>query len=132
MPRSFRCLGCPIAPIQDQSPIVFLAEILSLGGNSHPHVTNYFKLDALSTRVDHPKLKTGLPTVILQYWTDCTIGSIDHAGDLQSPNLSDLLIIGIPFYPICQDGPICLICQKIQSCNLPSHPMGDRSPSELQ
>ena len=74
---------------------------------------------------------SGRPTVILQYWTDCTIGSIGHAGELQSSNLSNLIIIGIPICPICQNSPICPICQKIQSCNLPSHPISDLCPSVL-
>ena len=76
--------------------------------------------------------KTGRPTVILQYWTDCSIGSIGNAGDFQSSNLSDLIIIGIPICPICQNGPICPICQKFQSCNVAPHPIGDRARSGLQ
>ena len=68
----------------------------------------------------------------MQYWTDWPIGPISHPGDFQSPNLSDLIIIGIPICPICQNGPICPICQKLQSCNLPPHPIGDPSPPVLQ
>ena len=78
-----------------------------------------------------PKPYSGRPTVILQYWTDCTIGSIGPAGELQSSNLSELIIIGIPICPICQNSPICPICQKIQSCNLSLHPISDRCPSVL-
>ena len=68
----------------------------------------------------------------MQYWTDWPIGPISHPADLQSSNLSDLIIIGIPICPICQNRPICQICQKIQSCNFPSQPISDCCPSVLQ